>query len=49
MDQPDHMIDMVISLSVHFCPCKIRYQVKSLRDQRKDTNEGLSTLKFLLL
>ena len=25
MYQPDHMIDMVIYISVNFCPCKIRY------------------------
>ena len=30
MDQPDHMIDMVIFLSVKFYPCKIKYQVKNL-------------------
>ena len=37
MEQPDHMIDMVIILSVNFCTCKIRYQVKNLWDQRKGT------------
>ena len=49
MDQPDHMIDMVIILSVNFCPCKIRYQVNNLWDQRKGTKEGLWTLKFIWL
>ena len=47
MDQPDHMIDMVILLSVNFCPCKIRYQVKNLWDQRKAIKVGLLTLEFL--
>ena len=30
VEQPEHMIDMVIILSVNFCPCKIKYQVKNL-------------------
>ena len=47
MDQPNHMIDMVIILSVKFCACKIRYRVKNLRNQIKGTEEGLSTLEFL--
>ena len=49
MDQPDHMIDMGILLSVNFCPCKIRYQNKMLRDQRKASKGGVSTLRFLKL
>ena len=40
------MIDMVIFLSVKFCPCKIRYKGKILWDQRKATKEGLLTLRF---
>ena len=47
MEQPDHMIDMVIIMSGNFCPCKERYQVKNLWDQGKGIKEGLSTLKFL--
>ena len=49
MDQPDLMINMVIFLSVNFCPCKIRFQVKHFLDQRKGTKEGLSALRFLKL
>ena len=30
MEQPNHMIDMVIYLYVNFYPCKIRHQVKNL-------------------
>ena len=41
MEQTDHMIDMVIILSVKFCQCKIIYQVKNLSDQRIGTKEGL--------
>ena len=29
MEQPDHMIDMLIILSVNFCLCRIIYQVKN--------------------
>ena len=47
MDQPDHMIDMVIFSTENFCPCKIRYQVKNLWDQRKATKISLVTLKFV--
>ena len=30
MEQPDHMIDIVIIFYVNFYPYKIRYQVKNL-------------------
>ena len=46
MEQPDHMIDIVIIFSVNFCPCKIRYQVKNLWDQWKGTKKGPSILKI---
>ena len=49
MKQPDHMVDLVIILSVNFCPCKIKYQIKNLWGQRKCTKEGRSTLEFLSL
>ena len=49
MEQPNHMIDMVIILSVNFCLFKIRDQVKNLWDQSKVTKEGLLTLKFFKL
>ena len=41
MEKLDHMIDIMIILSVNFCPCKMRYQVKNLWDQRKDNKKGL--------
>ena len=40
MDQSDHMVNMIIFLSVNFLQGKIRYQVKNLWDQRKTTKEG---------
>ena len=46
VDQPDHMIDIVIFLPVKYCLCKIWYQVKHLRDHRKSTKDGLSTHEF---
>ena len=47
MEQPDHMMDMVVTLSLNFCPCKVWYRSKNLWDQRKGTKEGLLTLEFL--
>ena len=49
MEQLDHMIDMMIILSINFCPCKIRYQVKILWDQRKAIKKGLSAFWFFKL
>ena len=49
MDRPDYMIDHGNFLSVNFCLCKIRYQVKNLWDQSKGAKEDLSTLTFFEL
>ena len=49
VEQRDLTIDMLIFLSVNFCPCKIRYQVQILWNHRKATKEGLSTFRFFKL
>ena len=48
MEHLDHMIDMVIFLSVNFCTCKLRYQVEILWNEKK-TEEDLLTLRFFKL
>ena len=47
-EQPDHMIDMVIFLSVNFFPCKIKYQVENLWDQRKYKGRSVKSWIFII-
>ena len=45
MEQPDHMVDIVIILSVNFKSCKISYQVGKW-GPKKGTKKGLSSFRF---
>ena len=46
MDQPDHMIDMVIFSPVNLCPCEIRYKIKNFEIKEKAPRKVCQLLYF---